>query len=329
MTFGVEAVLLDLRNPRRIIGRTKGSIMAPEAFYERVGLAPNIVFPSGAAIKGKLVELYYGASDTQCAIARIPLSNLLDSLTPDENQILARSSKNPILVPRKDIQWKRGHPHPAAIDLDGSVHILYRAVDSDNVSTVGYARSKDGITIDERSDKPIYIPRADFERRGCEDPRISKIGDRIYMVYTGYDGNRPRVAITSIKEADFLAKNWNWAPPAVLSPDSVDDKDACILPEKIELQNSPHGKEYLILHRVSNNICGDYVPTLDFNKQKIDKCIDILARGAACGTAGKSASRLRPSKRRRVGSSSTMASRQLRPIASVPPFSTSMIRLSS
>jgi predicted GH43/DUF377 family glycosyl hydrolase len=282
MTFGVEVLLLDLKNPRRIIGRTKGSIMAPEAFYEKVGLVPNIIFPSGALIKGTgakaTVELYYGASDTQCAIARIPLLNLLSALVPPANQIVERSSKNPILVPRKDIQWEaRGTLNPASIDLGGSVHILYRAVDSDNVSTIGYARSKNGLTIDERSDSPIYIPRADFERRGCEDPRISKIGDKIYMVYTGFDGNRPRVAITSIKEEDFLNKKWNWAPPAVLSPDSIDDKDACILPEKIQLPNSPKGKEYMIFHRVSDNICGDYVPTLDFEKQKIDKCIDILS----------------------------------------------------
>lgn len=280
MTFGVEALLLDLQNPRRIIGRTRGSIMAPEAFYEKVGLAPNIVFPSGAMIKGvgakALVELYYGASDTQCAIARIPLSNLLGALL--EEKAVTRSPKNPILVPRESASWEaRGTLNPAAIDLGGSVHILYRAVDSNNVSTIGYARSKNGLSIDERSSDPIYSPRADFERHGCEDPRLSKIGDRIYMAYTGFDGGRPRVAITSIKEDDFLSKNWNWAPPAVLSPDSVDDKDACILPEKISLQNSTKGKEYLILHRVSDNICGDYVPTLDFEKQKIDKCIDILA----------------------------------------------------
>jgi predicted GH43/DUF377 family glycosyl hydrolase len=278
MTFGVEVLLLDLKNPRRIIGRTKGSIMAPETFYEKVGLVPNIIFPSGACLKSGQVELYYGASDTQCAIARIPLFNLLNALLPEENPVILRSPKNPILTPRKDISCEaRGTINPAAIDLGGSVHILYRAVDSDNVSTIGYARSKDCIKIDERLDKPIYVPRADFERRGCEDPRLSKIGDRIYMAYTGFDGNRPRVAITSIKEIDFLNKKWNWAPPVVISPDFIDDKDACILPEKIQPPETSRGKEYLIFHRVSDNICGDYVPTLDFEKQKIDKCIDIMA----------------------------------------------------
>jgi len=279
MTFGIEALLLDLKNPRHIIGRTRGSIMAPEAFYEKVGIAPNIAFPSGAIIKGKNVELYYGAADTQCAIARIPLANLLETLkSPDKDQVVKRSQKNPILTPRAGVPWEsRGTLNPAAIDLDGAVHILYRAVDANNVSTIGYAKSKNGITIDEQSDKPIYVPRADFERRGCEDPRLSKIGSKIFMVYTGYDGSHPRVAITSIQEEDFLSKNWNWSVPSVLSPDFIDDKDACILPEKFDREDMPHGKEYLIIHRVSDNICGDYVPTLDFEKQKIDKCIDILS----------------------------------------------------
>jgi predicted GH43/DUF377 family glycosyl hydrolase len=278
MSFGIEAVLLDLKNPRRIIGRTRGSIMAPEAFCERVGLVPDIVFPSGALLKGGDVELFYGAADTQCCIARIPLFNLLNSMIPDVAPIVTRASVNPILTPRPGVEWEsRGALNPAAIDLGGSVHLLYRAVNSDNVSTIGYARSRDGIHIDEQSDKPIYIPRDDFERRGCEDPRISQIGDRIYMFYTGYDGNRPRVAVASISESDFLAKKWNWSAPAVLTPDSVDDKDACIVPAALAPKNAPGKTEYLVIHRVSDNICGDYLTGLDFEKQKIDKCIDILA----------------------------------------------------
>ena len=132
-------------------------------------------------------------------------------------------------------------------------------------------------TIDERYDKPIYVPERILKGVAARTREYQRSVIRYIMAYTGFDGSRPRVAITSIKEEDFLNKNWNWTPPAVLSPDSVDDKDACILPEKIQPQNSPHGKEYLIIHRVSDNICGDYVPTLDFEKQKIDKCIDILA----------------------------------------------------
>jgi predicted GH43/DUF377 family glycosyl hydrolase len=43
--FGVEAVLLDLNNPLKIIGRTEGPILVPRESYELLGHVPNIVFP--------------------------------------------------------------------------------------------------------------------------------------------------------------------------------------------------------------------------------------------------------------------------------------------
>ena len=44
---------------------------------------------------------------------------------------------------------------------------------------------------------------------GCEDPRITRIDDRIFMTYTAYDGvNPPRIALTSIAVSDFLEKKW-------------------------------------------------------------------------------------------------------------------------
>jgi hypothetical protein len=54
---------------------------------------------------------------------------------------------------------------------------------------------------------------------GCEDPRMTKMGDRIYMCYTAYNGkDNPRVAFTSIAAKDFLARKWNWAKPVLISP---------------------------------------------------------------------------------------------------------------
>ena len=105
---------------------------------------------------------------------------------------------------------------------------------------------------------------------GCEDPRITKIGTRLYMCYTAYDGiGPPQVAVTSILEKDFLKHNFNWAPPELLTPRGVDDKDACILSEKI-------GGKYLVLHRVGTDICGDYIDSLDFTKEKVERCIRVL-----------------------------------------------------
>ena len=48
--FSFEALLLDQADPRRVLGRTY-PFFVPEEIYERYGLVPNIVFPSGANTK--------------------------------------------------------------------------------------------------------------------------------------------------------------------------------------------------------------------------------------------------------------------------------------
>jgi predicted GH43/DUF377 family glycosyl hydrolase len=122
-----------------------------------------------------------------------------------------------------------------------------------------------------RSDKPIYSPRADFEQAGCEDPRIVEIEERIYMTYTAYDGHTPRVAISSISTKEFLARKWKgWTVPHVITPENVANKDACIIPELVL------GK-HMILHRVGESICAYLFDSLDFSKEKVDKCIEIIS----------------------------------------------------
>jgi predicted GH43/DUF377 family glycosyl hydrolase len=146
----------------------------------------------------------------------------------------------------------------------------------DDTSYVGYASSRDGFTIDERSDEPIYKPRKTFEGKthpgnsGCEDPRLTLIDNIIYMCYTAYDGtNPPRVAISAIALEDFKKKNWNWTNPMLISPNNKDDKDACIFPEKI------NGK-YLMLHRINNDICADFIDSLEIIKGPLEIATPIL-----------------------------------------------------
>lgn len=276
--FGIEAALLDLKNPRKVIGRTKGPFMVPEEYYELTGFVPNIVFPSGALIEGDRLDVYYGGADTHCAKASIPLQSLLKAIVPDSKKLFTRFPGNPIISPREGKDWEAGGTlNPAAIDIKGKVHLLYRAATKDNVSTFGYAASKDGFIIDERSDGPIYSARTDFEGKGrdkgagCEDPRIVEIEGRLYMTYTAYDGTTPRVSVTSIAKEDFIKRRWNaWTIPEAISGPGIPNKDACIIPEKIR-------GEYFVFHRVETSICGDTFASLDFSQVKINRCIALLS----------------------------------------------------
>lgn len=278
--FGIEVLLLDLENPRKVIGRTKGPIMVPEEPYEVSGHVSNIVFPSSAILKHDILTIYYGAADTTVCSVKVHLGDLLSSLHVESESRwrFKRASNNPIIVPDQNHKWEsRATFNPAAIDLGGKVHILYRALSDDNTSTIGYATSVDGIKITDRSNEPIYTPREDFETKkiegansGCEDPRITKIGDDLYMCYTAYDGiGPPRVAVTSIKERDFLSGRWKWAKPELITPKGIDDKDTCIFPEKV-------GGKYFILHRIGTDICADDLDSLDFKTDAVNKCIRIF-----------------------------------------------------
>jgi len=276
--FGIEAILLDQNDPRKIIGRTKGPFLVPETYYERTGFVPNIVFPSGAIINGDMLDIYYGGADTHCAKASLPLKNLLNAIIPGSEKIVKKYPGNPIISPRENISWEAsGTLNPAAIDLDGKIHIIYRAATLGNVSTLGYANTKDGFAIDERLPEPIYFARTDLEGRGrtqnagCEDPRIVEINKKLYMTYSAYDGSTPRVAVSSISKKDFLNKQFDkWSLPQIISEPNIPNKDACIIPEKI-------GGQYYLFHRVQESICVEVVPNLDFTKEKINRCIEVIA----------------------------------------------------
>lgn len=284
--FGIEALLLDLKDPRKIIGHTNGPMMVPEEPYEISGHVSNVIFPSGALLDGNILTIYYGASDTTICAARVNVDDLVSSICAETRSRwrFKRFEGNPIITPIGTHSWEaKATFNPAAIDLGGKVHILYRALSNDNTSTIGYALSLDGTSITERLGEPIYMPREEFETKkiegansGCEDPRVTEIGKRLYMCYTAFDGiGPPRVAVTSINEKDFLSRRWNWSKPELITPKGVDDKDTCIFPEKV-------GGKYLVLHRIGTDICGDFLKSLDFKTEIVDRCIRIF--GPRLGT---------------------------------------------
>ena len=260
--FGIGAVLLNLEDPAKVAATTEKLLLVPQAVYETYGRVPNIIFPSGALVRGKTLHIYYGAADTTCAVASGRLDTLINEmlLTRTEKIKLERFPGNPVILPKPEHGWEsKAVFNPAAIYEEGKVHLVYRAMSEDNTSVLGYACSKDGFTFDERLDQPVYQPTEDFEKMGCEDPRLTRLNDRIYMCYTAFDGHLPRVALTSIAASDFLSRRWNWAKPVIISPRGVADKDAALFPRKI-------GGKYAILHRVGRSIWLDFVDSLSFEK---------------------------------------------------------------
>ena len=278
--FGIEAILFDLNNPLKILGRTRGPILVPRESYELLGHVPDIVFPSGAVLEKDTLLIYYGAADMTTCLAHVNIIDLISTIRPKTSARwqFKRSAKNPIIIPDKtNLFESKATFNPAALRIKNTTYILYRALSEDNTSSLGFASTKDGVFINEKQKLPAYVPRENFELKkvaggnsGCEDPRLTKIGKTIYMCYTAFDGiGPPRVAVTSISEKNFLLRNWQWEKPILITPAGFDDKDTCIFPEKTNGQ-------YFILHRVGGEMCGDYIKSLSFKTEIIRKCIRII-----------------------------------------------------
>lgn len=168
---------------------------------------------------------------------------------------MERYSGNPILTPIENHAWEsREVLNPAAVYLDGKVHLLYRSIGNDGISRLGYATSLDGYSIKERLPTPVFEPASESEKDGCEDPRLSELDDKLMMAYTalreyGYLQTF-QVALTSITKNDFLSRRWNWEARKLPFP-GIRNKDAVVFPDKIK-------DKYVLLHRVEPDICIAY-----------------------------------------------------------------------
>ncbi|HEX7275488.1 MAG TPA: hypothetical protein VF248_07750 [Nitrososphaeraceae archaeon] len=81
--YSAGAILLDLKEPTKILGRTRTPILSPEEQFELKGDVNNVVFPTGACILDSKLFVYYGAADKVICLATIELKEILDYLLSD------------------------------------------------------------------------------------------------------------------------------------------------------------------------------------------------------------------------------------------------------
>lgn len=77
--YCIGAVLLDLDDPTRVIGRLRQPLLCPEGL-EREGYVPNVVYSCGSLIHGGQLILPYAMSDKATAFVSVPLAGLLKTL---------------------------------------------------------------------------------------------------------------------------------------------------------------------------------------------------------------------------------------------------------
>lgn len=75
--YAAGTMLLDSKDPQRVVGLSPHPVMRAEAEFERSGFLPAIVFPTALVSRGDDLDVYYGAADTVVGVARYSLEELL------------------------------------------------------------------------------------------------------------------------------------------------------------------------------------------------------------------------------------------------------------
>jgi len=85
IVYRLGYLLLDLKNPRKIIKRSEQPIFEPQEPYELTGLIdiakgrnPKVIFCNGAVLTGDTLKIYYGAADSVVCTATAPLKEIID-----------------------------------------------------------------------------------------------------------------------------------------------------------------------------------------------------------------------------------------------------------
>ncbi|MCB9249423.1 MAG: glycoside hydrolase family 130 protein [Ignavibacteriales bacterium] len=76
--YKLGVVLLDLKKPWIVKGKSKEPILAPQENYERIGDVGNVVFSNGWIIENdNSVKIYYSGADTNICVADTSIDYLL------------------------------------------------------------------------------------------------------------------------------------------------------------------------------------------------------------------------------------------------------------
>jgi predicted GH43/DUF377 family glycosyl hydrolase len=78
--YCIGAILLDLQDPTRVIGRLRQPLLEPEAGPGREGYVPNVVYSCGSIIHGREVIIPYAMSDRASTLVSVSLDELLAAL---------------------------------------------------------------------------------------------------------------------------------------------------------------------------------------------------------------------------------------------------------
>ena len=158
--------------------------------------------------------------------------------------VVKRSHHNPIIFPFKDHYWEAFATFNMSVIKKGKTYYgVYRAIGAEDklrtperMSIIGIGKGKDRVHFEDCA--PFITPEEEWEKYGCEDPRITYFEGNYYTFYTALSkypfeasGIKVAVAISKdLKKIDerHLVTSFN-AKAMTLFPERVNGKVTAIL----------------------------------------------------------------------------------------------------
>ena len=160
---------------------------------------------------------------------------------------------NPIIVPDgKNSFEKECTYNPCVIIHKGKIYLIYRAEGKrgDYVSRLCLAVSNDGYNFRKYRNNPIIEPTLSEEKRGCEDPRITKINNIFYLTYVSWNGKKVNISLATSNDLinwekhGMIIKNYK---SGALYNKQIDGKYIMFFGDKnIQIAHSKNLKEWSI-----------------------------------------------------------------------------------
>lgn len=126
-----------------------------------------------------------------------------------------------IILEKTNLEFEnKGVFNPACIQMDGITHIFYRAINHNDISSIGYCQLVDNKVV-KRLKEPVLFPEYDYEKKGVEDPRITLLEGTYHLLYTAHDGKNALISYATSKDLVHFAKQGLISPK--ISYDEAED----------------------------------------------------------------------------------------------------------
>jgi len=135
--------------------------------------------------------------------------------------VVKRSHHNPILAPYRDHYWEAFATFNMSVIKRGKTFYgVYRAIGAEDklltpqqISIIGIGKSENTVHFQECV--PFITPKEEWEKYGCEDPRITYFEGKYYTFYTAlskypFEASGIKVAVAISKDLKKIDERHLW-----------------------------------------------------------------------------------------------------------------------